>query len=77
MSEAPQEIFHVSSSFFSVSRRYGGCRYAGARYHYDAERDALVRMDVWLARIKEGGAEAKRIADAERDKWLAAQGSLL
>ena len=74
---APEEIHNVSHTQLSVARHYGGCKYQGVSYHYDPERDALVRMDVWLARIKEGGAEAKRIADAEREKWLAAQGSLL
>ncbi len=74
---APEEIFHVSRSQLSIARHYGGCKYQGVSYHYDEERDALVRLDVWQARIKEGGAEAKRIADAEREKWMAAQGSLL
>lgn len=77
MRDAPEEIRSVSQSQFSVARHYGGCKYQGVSYHYDAERDTLVRLDVWLARIKEGGAEAKRIADAEREKWMAAQGSLL
>lgn len=74
---APEEIFHVSHTQLSVARHYGGCKYQGVSYHYAADRDALVRLDVWLARIKECGAEAKRIADAERRKWMAAQGSLL
>lgn len=52
MSEAPEEINNVSHSQFSVARHYGGCMFQGASYHYDAERDALVRLDVWLARIK-------------------------
>lgn len=77
MTKTPEEIFHVSYTQLSVARHYGGCTFNGASYHYDYERDALVRLDVWQARIKEGGAEAKRIAEAEKAKWLAAQGSLL
>ena len=74
---APEEIFHVSHTQFSVARHYGGCKYQGVSYHYDEERDALVRMDVWLARIKEEGAEAKRAARAAREKWEALQQRLL
>lgn len=77
MTKTPEEIFHVSRSQLSVARHYGGCKYQGVSYHYDAERDALVRMDVWLDRLKAQSAEAKRAADEARDKWLSAQGSLL
>lgn len=77
MTEVPEEILHVSHSQFSVARHYGGCKYQGVSYHYDAERDALVRLDVWQARIKDCKAEAKRIAKAEREKWQAIQSSLL
>ena len=52
MREAPEEIRHVRQSQFSVARHYGGCKYQGHSYHYDAERDALGRMDVWMRRIK-------------------------
>lgn len=77
MTEAPEEIRNVSQSQFSVARHYGGCTFQGKSYHYDAERDALVRMDVWTQRIKEDKAEAKRYAKAEREKWQALQQSLL
>ena len=48
----------------------------GASYHYDASRDVLVRMDVWLARIKEESAAGKAARDAERAKWEALQAKL-
>lgn len=74
---APEEIHHVSQSQFSVARHYGGCKFQGVSYHYDVERDTLVRLDVWQTRIKAGNAEAKRAARAEREKWEALQQSLL
>lgn len=74
---APEEIHNVSTSQFSVARHFGGCKFQGRSYHYDADRDVLVRLDVWMARIKAGKAEAMRIRKAEREKWLAAQESLL
>ena len=77
MTSAPEEIHTVSNTQLSIARHYGGCRYNGHGYHYDAERDVLVRLDVWRARIKEGKAEARRIAAAEREKWLAMQKGLL
>lgn len=77
MTGAPEDIHGVSRTQLSIARHYGGCKYQGVSYHYDAERDALVRLDVWLDRLKEQSAEAKRIADAERKKWLSAQGSLI
>lgn len=63
--EAPSEIFGVSHGQFSVARHYGGMRYAGAYYHYDAARDVLVRRDVWAKRMKDD----KEAAKAERAKW--------
>lgn len=63
--DAPAEIFGVSHSQFSVARHYGGMRYAGADYRYDAARDVLVRRDVWARRMKDD----KDAAKSERDKW--------
>ncbi len=77
MTAAPVEIFHVSRSQLSIARHYGGCKYQGVSYHYDEERDTLVRLDVWQARIKADKAEAKRAAKAEREKWEALQQRLL
>lgn len=74
---APEEIHNVSSSQFSVARHYGSCTYQGKAYHYDAERDVLVRLDVWQSRIKDGKAETKRIDKAEREKRQAMQQDLL
>lgn len=71
--QAPEEIHNVSNSQLSVARHFGGCKFQGAAYHYDASRDVLVRRDVWLARIKEESAAGKAARDAEKAKWLALQ----
>ena len=74
---APDEIHHVSQSQFSVARHFGGCSYMGQSYIYDAGQDRLIRRDVYLARLKQGKAEAKALADAERQRWTEAQKHLL
>ena len=74
---APDEIHHVSQSQFSVARHYGGCSYMGQSYIYDAGQDRLIRRDVYLARLKQGKAEAKALRDAERQRWMEAQKHLL
>jgi len=74
---APDEIHHVSQSQFSVSRHFGGCTYMGQSYIYDAGQDRLIRRDVYLARLKQGKAEAKALRDAERQRWTAAQNTLI
>ena len=74
---APDEIHHVSQSQFSVARHFGGCSYMGQSYIYDAGQDRLIRRDVYLARLKEGKAEAKALRDAERQRWTAAQRTLI
>ena len=74
---APEEIHHVSQSQFSVARHFGGCSYMGQSYIYDAGQDRLIRRDVYLARLKQGKAEAKALRDAERQRWTAAQNTLI
>ncbi|MGH8760730.1 MAG: hypothetical protein ACREVZ_13635 [Burkholderiales bacterium] len=74
---APEEIHNASHSQFSVARHYGGCKFAGAHYHYDAATDRLIRTDVWQARVKAGKAEGKALAKSERDKWLGLQQPLI
>ena len=74
---APDEIHHVSQSQFSVARHFGGCSYMGQSYIYDAGQDRLIRRDVYLARLKEGKADAKALRDAERQRWMEAQKHLL
>lgn len=73
---APQEIHNVSHTQLSVARHFGGCKFQGATYHYEASRDVLVRMDVWLARIKEESAAGKAAREDEKAKWLALQNRL-
>ena len=70
---APEEIHGVSQSQFSVARHFGGCSYMGQSYIYDAGQDRLIRRDVYLARLKQGKAEAKALRDAERQRWMEAQ----
>ena len=74
---APEEIHSVSQSQFSVARHFGGCSYMGQSYIYDAGQDRLIRRDVYLARLKQGKAEAKALRDAERQRWMEAQKHLL
>lgn len=74
---APDEINHVSQSQFSVARHFGGCSYMGQSYIYDAGQDRLIRRDVYLARLQQGKAEAKALRDAERQRWTAAQNTLI
>jgi len=74
---APEEIHHVSQSQFSVARHFGGCTYMGQSYIYDAGQDRLIRRDVYLARLKQGKADAKALRDAERQRWMEAQKHLL
>lgn len=74
---APDEIHNVSQSQFSVARHFGGCSYMGQSYIYDAGQDRLIRRDVYLARLKQGKAEAKSLRDAERQRWTAAQNTLI
>ena len=74
---APEEIHNVSQSQFSVSRHYGGCTYMGQSYIYDAGQDRLIRRDVYLTRLKQGKADAKALRDAERQRWTAAQNTLI
>ena len=74
---APEEIHGVSQSQFSVARHFGGCTYMGQSYIYDAGQDRLIRRDVYLARLKQGKAEAKALRDAERQRWMEAQNTLI
>lgn len=74
---APEEIHGVSQRQFSVARHFGGCSYMGQSYIYDAGQDRLIRRDVYLARLKEGKADAKALRDAERQRWTAAQITLI
>jgi len=70
---APERIYGVSQSQFSVARYYGGCKFAGEIYHYDANTDSLVRMDVWRQQIKKADKVADDYVKKEREKWQAAQ----
>jgi hypothetical protein len=75
--KAPERISHVSHGQFSVARHFGGCKFQGEYYHYDAENDSLVRRDVWDKELKKDKEKAKQIAKAEKEKWLKMQGSLI
>jgi len=71
----PERIYNVSQTQLSVARFYGGCKFNGADYHYDAETDTLTRMDIRQARIASNKEDAAKAAKAERKKWLKAQQS--
>lgn len=65
----PERIYSVSQSQFSVARFYGGCKFNGASYHYDAASDTLTRLDIWKAQA--GGSEETK--KSERERWMKAQ----
>lgn len=71
--QAPERIYGVSQSQFSIARYYGGCKAFGATYHYDADTDSLVRVDIWNAQIKKDKEKAKQHIERELQKWKAAQ----
>lgn len=73
----PERIYNVSQTQLSVARHYGGCKFDGVDYHYDAESDTLTRMDVWKAMCASGKEEAAKAAKAEREKWTDAQQSFI
>ena len=71
----PERIYNVSQTQLSVARHYGGCKFNGADYHYDAASDTLTRMDVWKAQTASSKKDAEKAAKAEREKWTKAQQS--
>lgn len=71
---APEIIYRVSESQFSVSRYYGGCKAFGHNYHYDANSDSLVRLDIWQDQIRKADKLVSKYSLKEqRDKWIAEQ----
>jgi len=58
--QAPERIYGVSQSQFSIARYYGGCKAFGETYHYDADTDSLVLVDVWNAQIRDALPKQKR-----------------
>ena len=71
--QAPERIYGVSRLQFSIARYYGGCKAFGETYHYDADTDSLVRVDIWKAQIKKDKEKAKQHIERELQKWKAAQ----
>ena len=69
----PERFYNVSQTQLSIARHYGGIKFNGADYNYDAESDTLTRMDVWKARIASCKEEGDKAAKAERKKWTKAQ----
>jgi len=47
--DTPYQITGVSRGQLSIARYYGGIRYNGAQYDYDAADDTLTRTDVLRA----------------------------
>lgn len=64
----PERITNVSQTQLSIARHYGGCKFNGANYHYDAASDTLIRMDIWKTEQARDKAKAARLAKAEREK---------
>lgn len=70
---APERIYGVRHSQFSIARYYGGCKAYGETYHYDSDTDSLVRMDIWRQQIEKSDKIANDYAKKEREKWKAIQ----
>ncbi len=68
----PEKIYNVSQTQLSIARHYGGIKFNGAEYVYDATQDTLTRRDVWLDKIKNDKNAAKK----ERENWTKKQGGL-
>ena len=66
---APDRICPVMGTIFSVAMHFGGAIIAGKNYHYDADTDSLIRMDVWEKMMKEDKDARKKWEDSEREKW--------
>ena len=75
--DRPERIYNVSQTQLSVARHYGGCKFNGADYHYDAASDTLTRMDVWKARCASSKEESAKSAKDEREKWMDVQQSFI
>ena len=69
MNESPERLYGISNSHLSIARHYGGCTFNGKRYVYIAERDELVRDDIYKADKKAQNAFER----SERAKWTAAR----
>lgn len=64
------------NSQLSIARHYGRCTINGRTYFLDPDTDCLVREDVWRRELKDK-KKAKKVAVAEKKKWLAVkQGNL-
>ena len=72
----PERIYHASQTQFSVARHWGECYFNGAKYHYDAVNDVLIRDDVWQEELAASKEKRDDYAKAEKEKWLNVQKEL-
>ena len=72
----PERIYHASQTQFIVARHWGECGLNGAKYHYDAVNDVLIRDDVWQEELAASKDKRDAHAKATKEKWLAMQKEL-
>jgi hypothetical protein len=68
---APERIYRVTETQFSVARFYGGCKFGGHSYIYDPAKDELIRDDIHKreqAAIKKHAAEDRKRKKANTPK---------
>jgi hypothetical protein len=63
---APEKIHNVSQTQFSIARYYGGIKFNGYTYRYNADDDTLTREDI----VMQLHDERERFAKAERKKAM-------
>lgn len=56
---APERIYHVSQTQFSIARHYGAIDFNGHRYFYEPTTDTLIRDDIFKAEAKATKTETK------------------
>ncbi len=64
----PETIPNVSQTQLSIARHFGGIKVNGTEYHYDADSDTLIRLDIWKTRLKDAKQRSK-LVESERRLW--------
>jgi hypothetical protein len=70
--KAPFVITCVTGSMFSTARHYGGMKFRGFEYDFNAMEDALYRRDVvqWLAAYRSESTKAAKQKNATLQRGL-------
>lgn len=70
--KAPFVITSVTGSMFSTARHYGGMKFKGFEYDFNAIEDALYRRDVvqWLTAYRREATKAAKQKNADLQRGL-------